>query len=296
MPPSASGAWPIIGHLHIFKTQIPAHITLAKMAEKYGPIFTIKLGLSRALIVTLMARKITTVQLLSAARLAKFEDVRQREVAAWMKDIHERWEKNKDGSSNKVMLEMDSLLGDLVLNLMFLMIVGKRYVEYNKKNDDSLTEPMRKFNHFIGGFFISDMFPYLKWLDIDGQEGEMKKTGKAMNDMAEEWLEEHKRKGECGEGNEEKDFMDILLSILQVEKIPEFDADTINKATCLNLIVAAHEATTLAMVWVIAVLVNNQETPFGEPIDMNGRPGITYLKATPLEVLLSPRLPAHLYE
>lgn len=37
-------------------------------------------------------------------------------------------------------------------------------------------------------------------------------------------------------------------------------------------------------------------TPSDEPIDMSESAGLTNLKATPLEVLLTPRLPAHLYE
>jgi cytochrome P450 len=36
-------------------------------------------------------------------------------------------------------------------------------------------------------------------------------------------------------------------------------------------------------------------TPSGEPVDMHESSGLTNLRATPLEVLLSPRLPSRLY-
>ena len=50
--PQSSGAWPIIGHLHLLGgSQLP-HITLGAMADKYGPIFTIRLGLHRAVVVS----------------------------------------------------------------------------------------------------------------------------------------------------------------------------------------------------------------------------------------------------
>ena len=52
LPPEAGGALPVIGHLHKLNTTEPTHITLAKMADAYGPIFTIRLGMSRALIVS----------------------------------------------------------------------------------------------------------------------------------------------------------------------------------------------------------------------------------------------------
>ncbi|XP_042490464.1 demethylepipodophyllotoxin synthase-like [Macadamia integrifolia] len=38
------------------------------------------------------------------------------------------------------------------------------------------------------------------------------------------------------------------------------------------------------------------ENPTGAPVDMTETPGLTNMKATPLEVLLSPRLPSKLYE
>ncbi|THG11470.1 hypothetical protein TEA_008115 [Camellia sinensis var. sinensis] len=50
--PEASGAWPIIGHLHLLGGSELPHITLGAMADKHGPVFTIRLGLKRALVVS----------------------------------------------------------------------------------------------------------------------------------------------------------------------------------------------------------------------------------------------------
>ncbi|PWA84285.1 cytochrome P450 82A4 [Artemisia annua] len=51
-PPQAKGAWPIIGHLHFLGgSQLP-HKVLGDMADKHGPIFTIKLGVHQALVVS----------------------------------------------------------------------------------------------------------------------------------------------------------------------------------------------------------------------------------------------------
>ncbi|XP_076883285.1 strychnine-10-hydroxylase-like [Bidens hawaiensis] len=50
--PQAKGAWPVIGHLHLLGgSRIPQHV-LGDMADKYGPIFTIKLGVHQALVVS----------------------------------------------------------------------------------------------------------------------------------------------------------------------------------------------------------------------------------------------------
>jgi len=46
-------------------------------------------------------------------------------------------------------------------------------------------------------------------------------------------LEEHKRRTASFEAKGEQDFMDIMLSILDGKELEGYDADTINKATCL---------------------------------------------------------------
>ncbi|XP_038899680.1 cytochrome P450 CYP82D47-like [Benincasa hispida] len=52
LPPEAGGAWPVIGHLHLLNASEPIHITLAKMADAYGPIFTFRFGMKKTLIVS----------------------------------------------------------------------------------------------------------------------------------------------------------------------------------------------------------------------------------------------------
>ncbi|KAK7309242.1 hypothetical protein RJT34_05806 [Clitoria ternatea] len=62
-PPQASGAWPIIGHLHFFGAHQLTHKTLGMMADKHGPIFTIKLGAYKVLVLSSweMAKECFTV-------------------------------------------------------------------------------------------------------------------------------------------------------------------------------------------------------------------------------------------
>ncbi|XP_028780149.1 cytochrome P450 CYP82D47-like [Neltuma alba] len=61
--PQASGALPIVGHLHLFGRDQLFHETLAAMADKYGPAFTIKMGSCKVLILSSweMAKECFTV-------------------------------------------------------------------------------------------------------------------------------------------------------------------------------------------------------------------------------------------
>ncbi|KAJ4714983.1 Cytochrome P450 [Melia azedarach] len=40
--PEVGGAWPIIGHMHLLGGRKLIHKTLSAMADKYGPVFTIR--------------------------------------------------------------------------------------------------------------------------------------------------------------------------------------------------------------------------------------------------------------
>nr|GLL48308.1 cytochrome P450 CYP82D47-like [Ipomoea trifida] len=62
-PPEAGGAWPILGHLHIFSGSSLPHIVLGDMADKYGPVFTIRIGAHKVLVVSdrKLAKELSTV-------------------------------------------------------------------------------------------------------------------------------------------------------------------------------------------------------------------------------------------
>ncbi|KAL2249376.1 UNVERIFIED_CONTAM: Xanthotoxin 5-hydroxylase CYP82C4 [Sesamum indicum] len=51
-PPQPSGAWPIIGHLHLLDPELNIAHTLAELADKYGPVFTLWFGAQRAVVVS----------------------------------------------------------------------------------------------------------------------------------------------------------------------------------------------------------------------------------------------------
>ncbi|XP_047328120.1 cytochrome P450 CYP82D47-like [Impatiens glandulifera] len=68
-PPEPSGAWPVLGHLRLLRGPKPFHITLSEMADKYGPIFSIRLGLRRAIVVSNweLAKELSTTHDLAVA-------------------------------------------------------------------------------------------------------------------------------------------------------------------------------------------------------------------------------------
>ncbi|XP_015884712.3 cytochrome P450 CYP82D47 [Ziziphus jujuba] len=296
--PEAAGGWPIIGHLPLLQGPQPLHITLGNMADKYGPIFTIRMGIYKTLVVSnwetakecfttndkvfanrpkLVAhdilgynyamigfspygsywrqvRKIATLEVLSHHRIEKLSHVRESEVKISIKELYELW-----GNDSSVVVEMKNWFGDVALNLIFRMVVGKRYLEATATNGDECRRALRDFSELTGIFVVSDAIPHLRWLDLGGHVRAMKKTAKVLDHLIHGWLEEHKPKRSNSVEEEKQDFMAVMLSILDSDQeIASFDADTINKATSLALILAGTDTMMVTLTWALALLLNNR--------------------------------------
>ncbi|XP_059624703.1 cytochrome P450 CYP82D47-like [Cornus florida] len=303
--PQAGGALPIIGHLHLLAGGQLLHKLFGALADKYGPIFTLKLGSHESLVISSweMARecftvhdkvfstrpsitaskllgydfamfgfapyspywremrKIATVEFLSNRRIEMIKHIRGSEVDTSIRELYELWV-SKGSSKGGVLVDMKSWFADLTLNAAVLMVGGKRYCGSNDDCDEGerrrYKKVMRDFIHLFGVFVISDEIPFLGWLDLGGYKKAMKSTAKELDALIGGWLEEHKQKKLLGgKGEGEQDYMDVMLSIIENAKISEFDADTITKATCLNLVLAGSDTTMVTLIWVLALLLNN---------------------------------------
>lgn len=138
---------------------------------------------------------------------------------------------------------MKEWFGDWTHNIALKMVGGKPYYGHGGSDGGYAEGEARRYKKamreclcLFGAFVLSDAIPFLGWLDFNGYEKAMKRTAKELDTLAEGWLEEHKRRrADLGEnGKEEKDFMDVMLNVVQDDaEICGYDSDTIIKATCL---------------------------------------------------------------
>ncbi|KAH6791443.1 hypothetical protein C2S51_006449 [Perilla frutescens var. frutescens] len=331
--PRAGGALPIIGHLHLFGGKQLLHKTLAAMAEKYGPVFTVKLGCQENMVVSSwetakecfttldkvfsdrpyvtatrllgyngamiglapygpywrQMRKIATLELLSHRRIDMMSHVRASELQSSLKQLYDLCAVN-GRNKGLVMVDMKQWFGDLTLNTSVRMIGGKRFNESSDQVRSRQKDLMRDFLNYFGVFVLSDAIPSLGWLDLQGNQRNMKRIAKELDDLVGEWLEEHKEKRETrrykssvvDDDEEEEDFMDAMLTIMEDADFPQFEADTITKATCLvitlllvfkltqfiinrcffwqNLVSAGSDAIMVTLTWALSLLLNNPNT------------------------------------
>ncbi|KAF5765729.1 putative cytochrome P450 [Helianthus annuus] len=304
--PQAKGSWPIMGHLHLLGGSRPAHHVLGDMADKYGPIFTIKLGVHQALIVSSgeiakecfttndkvfasrpkskaaeimtynyasfglapygdywrQVRKIITLEVLSQKRVEMLAHDRVSEVRESTRDIYEAWIANKESEdSDMVKVDMQQWFGNLIFNVLVRIISGKRF-RVNDEEGERFRKVMKKFFELLGAFVVSDFVPFMNRFDVGGYEKEMKMAGKEMDNILQGWLNERKRATDSRQQRQEgeKLFMDVLLSVLQDASQEDFqgkDHDTVIKATCLALITAGSDTTSVTLIWALSLLLNN---------------------------------------
>ncbi|XP_023535456.1 cytochrome P450 CYP82D47-like [Cucurbita pepo subsp. pepo] len=308
LPPEAGGALPLIGHLHRLAGNEPAHIAFAKMADAYGPIFTVRLGVYTNLIVSnweiarecfstndrifasrpkLVAskllgydyammglspygphwrhvRKLATLELLTNQRLEQLQHIRVFEVRSSIKKLYEVCVKGRSNGSNEgVLVEMKTWFGDITLNTIFRIVVGKRFsTAVEGSGNEEYRTALRDFFEWFGVFVPSDSFPFLKWLDLGGHEKAMKNTAKVLDEVFDKWLQEHRQNKNVSEGKMEEPhhFMDVMLSNVKDDgQLSNYDAHTVTKATCLALILAGSDTTTITMVWALSLLLNHPE-------------------------------------
>ncbi|KAK4771016.1 hypothetical protein SAY87_031548 [Trapa incisa] len=284
MPPEAGGSWPLIGHLHLLDGPLPPHLVLGQMADKYGPLFTIRLGLRKAVVANNWEvakeclttndrafatrpktvgldrlsydyavvgfspygpywrhiRKLSTIELLSNQRVELLRQVRESEVLASLRDICKEYHRKSTASTGatSLLVDMKRWFGDITMNTMYRIIVGKR-INDSSGDYENEKKALKNWSELLGRFLVSDGLPFLRWLDLGGYEKAMKSVAKEIDQILQDWLDEHKARrhldGEADRVNKDQDFMGVMLSILGADdaEIHSYDCDTINKATCL---------------------------------------------------------------
>ncbi|RYR25746.1 hypothetical protein Ahy_B02g059740 isoform B [Arachis hypogaea] len=187
-------------------------------------------------------------------------------VGAGRKGNDVRW-RGLGGGRRKMVTEMKKWIGDITLNIMFRIVVGKRFGVVvgsdcgGNEENVRLWKAVRELFELSGSFSISDAMPYLRWLDLDGKEKAMKRTRDELDYFVRIWLDEHKWKRLYGVGKQKDhhhdDFMDTLLSTVD-EEFDGRDPDTIIKTTCLAMIIGGTDTTTGTVTWALSLLLNNR--------------------------------------
>ncbi|XP_051149418.1 geraniol 8-hydroxylase-like [Andrographis paniculata] len=293
LPPGPQ-PWPVVGNIfHLMNTSQPPHQSLAKLADTYGPVMTLRLGsLTTAVIssgaaadavfrqndVALAGRMIYESMkgdvagdgsLISAQygprwrmlrRLCTSEffsaaaiDATRGARAACVEKMTRRIH---DGASQP--LELGELFFSMAFDLIGILFFSRDMLDPNSGAGAEFFSVTKKFMEFAGRPNVADFFPILRRLDPQGVRKTTQLYVKRGFDIVGKFLE--RRSAAARESNvrnyrRRKDYVDVLL---------KYKEDGLLSATAVNVIVfemfaAGTDTTTSTLEWAMAELLRNRE-------------------------------------
>ncbi|CAJ1949736.1 unnamed protein product [Sphenostylis stenocarpa] len=289
-PPGPKGL-PIIGNLHQLNNSL-LYLQLFELSKKYGPIFSLKLGLRSAIVVSSpkLAKelfkdhdlvvsdrpKLFGQQKLSYNGLEiifppygeSWREIRKicvvhvlssRRVSRFSSirvfEVKQMIKKLCGHASSSKATNLNEVLMSLSSTIICKTVFGKRY-------EDEGTERSRFHGLFnecqamFAALFISDYIPFFGWIDkLTGLRARLEQNFKDLDQFYQEVIDEHmdpNRKTPENEG-----IVDVLL---QLKKQRMFSIDLTNdhiKAVLMNMLVAATDTTAATTVWAMTALLKN---------------------------------------
>ncbi|XP_031479172.1 cytochrome P450 CYP82D47-like [Nymphaea colorata] len=180
-PTEPGGAWPVVGHLRLLSGTTPLHRTLAALSEKHGPLFTLRLGQMRAVVVSSMdlAKECFTTNDQAFASRPPFESSKCLGYACTMLALvpyGPYWREVRKMASIELLsnrrlellkhirveevgslvealyrscggsypVDMNRRFSNLSMNIMLRMIAGKRYFNLDGEENEGEAEEFRK--------------------------------------------------------------------------------------------------------------------------------------------------------
>ncbi|GMP69321.1 hypothetical protein CsSME_00028627 [Camellia sinensis var. sinensis] len=207
-------------------------------------------------------RRLTSLEIFSASRLAMYTTIREEEVRLLLKQLH------INSGGEFVAVELRSKLVELSFNIMTRMIAGKRYFGEDKVNEEAkqFRDIMSEVVKLHGNSNLGDYLPVFQWVDFQGVAKKMMTLRKKMDNFYQFLLDEQRKKRtksaalslDDGSHNERKKTMiDIMLSLQDTE--PAFYSDQTLKGLILTLVVAGSETSSTTMEWAMSLLLNHPE-------------------------------------
>lgn len=292
LPPGPPGL-PIIGHMHLLGTT--PHESLANMAQKYGPLMSIRLGARLCIVCSSpeTAKEFLKTQdanfgsrpytsqghhLVYANQDVAFQSSTQTwrnlkkifrtEVTSAARLDASRHVREDEVARlmhtihEKRSVDLKEQLLTLVSNIISRMVLNKRHAGVadgtSTQIEKDFPEMIQTHFRLAGLFVLGDFIPVLKWLDLGGLEAQMRKHGKRMDAFVSDILSQHReRRRKVSVAKSEQDTVDALLDQMELKDAPFRLTEDNVKALILDAFTAATESTAVTTEWAMAELLRN---------------------------------------
>ncbi|KAH6777633.1 cytochrome P450 [Perilla frutescens var. frutescens] len=282
LPPSPAPALPLFGHLHLLAP--PLHRTFRRFSQTHGPIFSLKLGVRRVVVVsspqlveecftkndivfsnrprslanqyigydhTTMAGAPYGHHWRNLRRLASVEVLASSRLNA-LSELRQaemrRTLQKLTTSKDYAVVELRPKIFQHIFNVIMMMLAGKRYSSDDVKTGKQLHEMVSEVFESSQSSNPEDFLPFLNWIDYRGLKKKLSDVGKKLDEFYECLLTEHRR--------EKRNTIIGHLLFLQ-ESDPGFHTDQTIKGFITNMIVAGTDTSVVTIEWAMSLLLNH---------------------------------------
>ncbi|CAN6584431.1 unnamed protein product [Malus baccata var. baccata] len=332
---------PVIGNLH--QLGLYPHRSLRALAQRHGPLMMLHFGSMPVLVVSSaeaasevmkthdiplsnrpkitffkkflydckdvasapygeywrQIKSICVLNLLSSKKVRSFRTVREEETKSMINNIMKQ-----STSTTSSVFNLSDIFRTLTNDVIFRVTLGTKYSDGDQ--DGKMFKGLAlELNEITSRINIGDYIPWLSWFSrLNGLDAKQDDLAKRLDDFLETVVQEHMDGDGHVKNEDEKDIVDVLLS-LQKEKVLAIPLDRVCiKAITLDMFAAGTDTTSTALEWTMSELLrhprvmkklqNEVRGTVGNKTDIteDDLVGMHYLKAVIKEALrLHPPLP-----
>nr|AGK85254.1 flavone synthase II [Erigeron breviscapus] len=294
LPPSPPSL-PIFGHLHHLGPLI--HQSFHNLTTKYGPLIHLRLGSVPCIVASTpdlafeflktnelafssrkhslaidhitygvafafapyatywkFIKKLSTVELLGNQNLGHFLPIRTNEIKELFQTLLIKSERKESVNLSEELLKLTN-------NVICQMMMSIRCSGTNSEADEA-KNLVREVTKIFGEFNVSDFIWFCKNIDLQGFKKRYEDIHTRYDALLEKIIFEREQKRRSDQGNKEfgdkgKDFLDMLLDVMEDNKAEIKITRNHIKALILDFFTAATDTTAISIEWTLVELVNN---------------------------------------
>ncbi|PIA38202.1 hypothetical protein AQUCO_02800104v1 [Aquilegia coerulea] len=286
LPPSPWGL-PILGHFHMLG-DLP-HRNLHRLAKKYGPIMSIRLGQ----VPTIVISSSEWAELILKTHDVVFASRPKNQAADWTlygqrdlvfaqygsywrnirklctiellsrskaelfkpmrrEELLNLVELMKNASDSQSTIDVSAKVESLVEDMTYRMVLGFKDDRFN------IRPSIQEHVVLVGAFNLADYFPCLRVLDLQGLGRRMKACHNVLDEFLEKFIDEHLRDAKELQVQHHRDFIDVMLSLMESNNTREMHLELDHiKAILMNMLAAGMDSSSTAIEWVIIELIKH---------------------------------------